>query len=126
MRRTILILVCSVAPCLAVAASQQGTLAVRVRDPQRAPVADARITVFSRSGLPVAAAATVRDGSCRLRGLPVGDFLVAVEADGFSRFGPRRVHIQPEASIDLEVDLALGGVHEEIVVTATDSAQAAG
>ena len=30
--------------------------AYRVRDPQRAPVADARITVFSRSGLPVAAA----------------------------------------------------------------------
>jgi len=125
-RRTILILICSFAPCPALAASRQGALAVRVRDPQRAPVADARVTVFSRSGLPVAAAATARDGSCRLRALPLGESLVTVEADGFSRFGPRRVSIEADASIDLEVDLVLGGVREEVVVTAVDSAQAAG
>jgi outer membrane receptor protein involved in Fe transport len=125
-RRTILILTCSFAPCPALAASRQGALAVRVRDPQRAPVADARVTVFSRSGLPVAAAATARDGSCRLRALPLGESLVTVEADSFSRFGPRRVSIEPDASIDLEVDLVLGGIREEVVVTAVDSAQPAG
>ncbi len=94
MRRTILTLACVFVSCLGIA-SQQGTLAVRVRDPQRAPVADARITADSPSGQSIATAATARDGSCLLRGLAAGQHLVTVEACGSSRFGPHRVGIEP-------------------------------
>ncbi len=124
MRRNVLTLAGIFVSCLAYA-SQGTTLAVRVRDPQRAPVPDARVTVYSPSGQPIATA-TARDGSCLLRGLAPGEHLVIVEAAGFSRFGPRRVGIEPGGSRDLDVDLVLGGFREEMVVTATDNAQAAG
>jgi iron complex outermembrane receptor protein len=104
-------------------AAPPATLALRVRDPQGAPVAGARATLRSQSGQAVASALTGMDGTCRLTEVAAGEYLVTVEATGFSRPEPRRVRLERDASVELDIELSLAGIHEQVVVTAAGTAQ---
>jgi iron complex outermembrane receptor protein len=115
--------VISVLSACVAAASPQGALTLRVRDPQGAPVADARATLRSPTGEWVGAAATNQEGLCRFGGLATGEYLIGVEASGFLRSEARRVRVGVETSADLDVDLSLAGFNEQLVVTATGNAQ---
>jgi iron complex outermembrane receptor protein len=116
---TTLFILCS---CFATAAPP-ATLAVRVRDPHGAAVANARATLHSRSGDAAASAVSGPDGICRFTDLAGGEYLVAVEAAGFSRAEPRWLRLEGGGRVDLEVEMSVAGVHEEVVVTAAGTAQ---
>jgi iron complex outermembrane receptor protein len=104
-------------------ATPSGTVALRVRDPQGASLASARATLRSQSGQAVASAFTDLDGTCRFTNVAAGEYLVTVEATGFSRAQPRRLRVPRGESVDLDIELSLAGLHEQVVVTAAGTAQ---
>jgi iron complex outermembrane receptor protein len=116
---TTLFVLCS---CFA-AAAPPATLALRVHDPQGGAVVGARAALHSRSGQAVAGAVTDGNGACRFADLAAGEYVLAVEAAGFSRAEPRRVRLEPGASANVMVELSLAGLHEQVVVTAAGAPQ---
>ena len=124
MHRPILTLACLLYSGL-VAAGPPATITVRARDPQGAALAGAHAALRLPSGELAATAAADPAGVSRFRELAPGEYIVSVEAPGFSRSGARRVRVEAGDSVDLEIHLPLAGVREHVVVTASASAQTA-
>jgi vitamin B12 transporter len=106
-------------------AETTGTITIRARDAQGAAVSDARAWLHLLSGEVAATALADTAGACRFTGVAAGEYLVSLEASGFSRTDARRVRIDPGSAVDLEVKLALAGIAEHVVVTASGRAETA-
>jgi outer membrane cobalamin receptor len=104
-------------------AETPGTITIRARDAQGAALPDARATLRLSNGELAASARADPAGVCRFTDVVAGEYLVSLEASGFSQADSRRVHVDPGSAIELEVGLALAGIAEHIVVTASARAE---
>lgn len=94
-----------------------------VKDPQGRPVAGAAVSLFSRSSSTVAATTSNSQGAYRLEGVAPGDYLLRAEAPGFAAYLDERLHVG--APLTRDISLALAGVREQVVVTASGTSQSA-
>jgi outer membrane receptor protein involved in Fe transport len=103
-------------------AAGRGAISGRVVDPDAAAVEGALVRVTSSNGLE-RVAVTERDGSFEFEGLPVGDWLLEVRAQGFGTVTLDGLTTKGDGTKDLEVRLSIAAVAEEVTVTASGSAE---
>lgn len=96
---------------------------VRVIDPQRATVANAEVTLYTRDGRIRISCMTDGTGSCKFKELSAGEYLVEAEAQGFARAATHVLVVARQSNPSLEISLSLAGVSEQVVVTAQGTAQ---
>lgn len=112
--------------CAASASAQTVTAVTgRVTDRQGAGVPGATVTLYSRER-PAESTRTVTDatGAYRFERLAPGEYLVAAEATGFARSAAQPLRVEGAGSPALNISLEIAGVREEVVVTASGTAQA--
>ncbi|MGH9858480.1 MAG: TonB-dependent receptor [Candidatus Acidiferrales bacterium] len=110
-------MVCLVAPAPCGAAELTG----RVLDPQGAVVPEARVRLFAASQgpavVPLRETVTDREGRFRFLNVAAGEYRAAASKTGFQT--EFQIVRAAEASPEIELKLALAGVHEGTVVTAS-------
>src|SRR5579872_797498 len=112
------------AAALAVAiAGETPSVSGSVKDPQGRPVAGAAVSLFSRSSTMVAATTSNTQGAYRFEEVAPGDYLLRAESPGFTVFFEERLHV--DAPLTRDISLALAGVREQVVVTASGTSQSA-
>ena len=111
---TLLLAVCPVMP-----AAAQSVLEVRVTDPAGAPVSGARVHVSTRDARLTVATDTDAEGLARVD--VECDCVLEVRAEGFSPAST----VVTGTDQRIDVPLAIAGVAERVVVTATGTAQTA-
>ena len=111
--------------CAALANAQTSTtLTGRVTDQQGAGLAGATLTLYARVR-PDERIETVTDdtGAYRFERLTPGEYLIVAEASGFARSAAKQLRIESGGSPTLDISLEIVGVREEVVVTASGTAQ---
>ena len=94
------------------------TLRGRVRDAQAAPVATATVTVTSAVTGFTRVVPTSSDGSFLLANLPPATLDLTIAAPGFATATRRGLLLEVGQTLVVDVDLALAGVQETLVVSA--------
>ena len=118
------LLVLFYASAMAVAiAGEAPSVSGSVKDPQGRPVVSAAVSLFSRSSSTVAATTSNLQGAYRFEEVAPGDYLLRAEAPGFAVFLEERLHV--DAPLTRDIPLALAGVREQVVVTASGTSQSA-
>lgn len=111
--------------CAAYALAQNSSTAIsgRVTDPQGAGIAGAIVTLYERQ--PILRLTTVTDanGAYHFGQLTSGDYLIEVEAQGFAPATAHTLRVERGEIQMLDLSLQLAGVHADVVVTASDTAQ---
>jgi iron complex outermembrane receptor protein len=96
----------------------------RVVDPHDAAVAGALVTLYARSPMLRLTARTDAAGAYRFERLAAGEYLVEADARGFAPASAQRVRLRAGASVVADVHLEVAALRAEVVVTASDTAQA--
>ena len=106
-------------------AAQQtvGTVKVRVQDPQDARIAHAKVSLFTRDNRVRLSVRTDESGEYRFERLAAGEYLINAEAPGFSRAEVQTLTLPNGGSVTVDVKLKLAALQENVVVTASGSAQ---
>jgi hypothetical protein len=88
-------------------------------------VPGATVTLYARER-PSESIQTVTDGTgaYRFERIAPGEYLVAAEASGFARSAAQQVRVESGGSPTLDISLEVAGVREEVVITASGTAQA--
>ena len=104
--------------------AQQGTSTVRgtVKDPQGNVVAGATVTLTNVGTTTSRQTTSSESGGYGFEGVPVGDYKIEVEAQGFKKAQVTDVHASVSAPSSVDVQLELGNV-SEIVTVAAGSAE---
>ena len=87
-------------------------------------VSGADVRLRSRTGVQVSTA-TANDGAFEFRDLPSGHYLIEVQANGFATFASDEIVVERGQAKQLRLTLKVAGINENIVVTATGTAQRA-
>src|SRR5215470_14089023 len=119
-----LILIAIFLPCassVALAQAAQAELTGDVRDGSGAGVAKATVTVTQTETGDVTKTTSGTDGGYIITNLFPGLYNVTVEGQGFRRFVQEGVRLMTGERIRLDVALTVGGVNEEVKVTADAS-----
>ncbi len=111
----------SAAPAVALAQAGQAELTGDVRDGSGAGVAKATISVTQTETGDITTTKSGKDGAYIITNLRPGLYNVTVETQGFRRFVQAGVRLTTGERIRLDVTLSVGGVNEEIKVTADAS-----
>ncbi|MGH9657992.1 MAG: carboxypeptidase regulatory-like domain-containing protein, partial [Bryobacteraceae bacterium] len=99
-------------------AQGQGTITGTVSDPTGAAVPNAQVTIrHTRTGL-VQTARTGAEGLYSFVYLPVGDYNVTTEKEGFHKAEATGVVVNVGTTVRLDVQLSVGGVEQTVEVTA--------
>jgi len=112
--------------CANFAHAQQTTTGVigRVIDPQSAAVRGATVTLYERARPAERFTTTTNEqGEFRFARLASGEYILETEATGFARAAARVFRIESGMNPSIEIRLELAGVREEVVVTASSTAQ---
>jgi vitamin B12 transporter len=109
--------------CLVATAESGLTLRGTIKDPQSTVVPSASITLFSQSSNASWNSTSDSSGSWRFDHLPPGDYILRVEARGFATFVSAAIDLRSGDKAPLEIALQLAGVRDEVVVTASSTAQ---
>jgi vitamin B12 transporter len=115
---SVLFLTCLPALALAV---PRGQLHGKVLDESGAAVSGVTIQLSSREGL-LRSEAAAADGAYSFTKLQSGNYLLEVNAEGFKQ-EVRAVSLAPDEDKPLDITLNAAGVNEEVVVTASGTAQ---
>src|SRR5581483_10396006 len=93
-----------------------GTLEGQITDPSAAAVNGAEVSVHNgQTGL-TRTLRSARDGSFHFANLPVGDYGVAVRADGFAAYNTPVIRIDIGKVVTLPIELQVASAHNEISV----------
>ena len=106
------------APVMALAQGNTGSVGGTVRDDQRLVVPGTTVTVAQTQGALVRTAVTGLDGGFELPGLQPGEYRVTFELAGFERMR-MDVRLEINQRVRLEITLRLAGVAEQIEVRDT-------
>jgi len=121
------LLVCAMLAILCTAfvakAQDTGYISGTVSDKSGAAVAGAEVVVSSTLGSQTHSTTTNADGAFAVAGLPGGEYNVVVTAKGFSRYSAKNVVLDVAQKIRLDIQLTVGAVTEEVVVTGESVAQ---
>src|SRR2546430_14565336 len=98
------------------------TIAGHVKDARGAAVAGAEVQLRSRSGIHLSAN-TDDDGAYSFTNLASGDYVVEVKAKGFASFTSKELRVTRGNSLTNDVQLSVQTVNENVVVTASGTAQ---
>jgi len=104
-------------------AESGASLTGTVKDPQGQSVSGATLTLVSRTGAVESATTSGSTGSYRFDGLLEGDYLLRAAAPGFALSLAEDIHLGKVAEEKRDISLAIAGVHEKIVVTASGTPQ---
>src|SRR2546421_978775 len=120
--KQILLIIVAVFMTSTVGAQTVTSLRGHVTDAHNANVARASVALIERSG---ARTLTVTDdnGAYTFSNIAPGDYVVEVRARGFATFTSHAFHVARGQTQSVEVGLAVEGVSESVVVTATGTAQ---
>src|SRR5262244_2766683 len=110
-----------IAPAVALAQAAQAELTGDVRDGSGAGVANATITVTQTETGDTTKTTSGKDGAYTATNLRPGLYTVTVEAPSFRRFVQDGVRLTTGERIRLDVALTIGGVNDEVKVTADAS-----
>ena len=102
------------------------TMSGRITDREGAVVAGATVMLYARVR-PAERLETVTDktGSYRFERLAPGEYLIEARGEGFTHSTAKQVRIESGANAVLDISLAIAGAGEEVVVTASGTAQRA-
>ena len=111
--------------CLAVGANAQDTgyISGTVTDKSGAAVVGAQVIIASASGSFTRETTTNADGAYVVAGLAGGKYDVSVTATGFQKYTARNVVLDVAQKIRVDIQLVVGVVTEEVVVTGESVAQ---
>lgn len=101
--------------------AQQGTSEVRGRvlDQQGAALPGVTVTVRNQDTGMYRTAVSGSDGTYFISGVAPGTYAVTAELQGFKKYERRDVRLEIGKTTSLEIQLELGGVQEQVTVTAT-------
>ena len=109
--------------CSPVAFSQShGSITGKVTDPQGASVAGAEVRLRSRSG-PQSLALTNDNGAYSFPNVAPGDYVLEIKKGGFASFTSNEMTVTRGQSLISDAKLSVEAVSENVVVTATGTAQ---
>jgi Carboxypeptidase regulatory-like domain len=121
------LLVCAMLAILCTAfvakAQDTGYISGTVTDKSGAAVAGADVVVSSSTGSQTHATKTNADGAYAVAGLPGGTYNIVVTAKGFSRYTAKDVVLNVADKLNIPIQLTVGAVSEEVVVTGESVAQ---
>jgi vitamin B12 transporter len=115
-----LVLVLALSMC--VFAQTSTSVTVRVTDQNGAGVAQAEVSLRSRSGAQLVAM-TDDNGSYSFRNVASGDYVLEIKKSGFAVFTSSELSINRGQSLTNDVKLSVEAVSENVVVTATGTTQ---
>src|SRR2546423_2137726 len=103
---------------LAHADDPTGTISGTVHDPSGAPILRARVLASNTSTGLNRETLTAADGGFVFPLVPVGPYIVSVQAPGFRRFEQRQVTITTDVNVTVPVVLQVGDVAETVTIEA--------
>lgn len=103
------------------AQGSNGSLIVTIKDPEGATVAGATVTVTNVGTAESSTAVSNETGVTTFPLLPVGTYVVSVEAANFQKAIFEQVVIEVGKSYGLVAELTLGGIAESVTVTAGEN-----
>jgi hypothetical protein len=111
--------------CMAFVAKAQDTgyISGTVTDKTGAAVVGAEVVISSTNGSSTHATTTNGDGAYLVAGLPGGSYNIAVTGRGFSRYSAKDVVLDVAQKIRVDIQLTVGTITEEVVVTGESVAQ---
>jgi len=111
--------------CLVCAAKAQDTgyISGTVTDKSGAAVAGADVVISSTNGSATHPTTTNADGAYVVPGLPGGTYNIVVTAKGFEKYTAQKVVLAVAQKIRVDIQLTVGAVSEEVVVTGESVAQ---
>jgi vitamin B12 transporter len=104
--------------------NHDATISGRVLDPQGASLPGALVTLYARAPLLRLTARTDAAGAYRFEHLAAGEYLIEADARGFAPAPAAKVRVREGETATADVRLEVSGLRAEIVVTASDTAQA--
>lgn len=104
-------------------AQDTGYIAGTVTDKTGAAISGAKIVIVSVSGNLSRDTETNADGAYTVAGLPGGSYNLTVTADGFQKFVAQRIALDVAQKSRVDVQLTVGAVTQEVIVSGEDVAQ---
>jgi hypothetical protein len=104
-------------------AQDTGYIGGTVTDKTGAAVAGAEVVISSIAGNSTHATTTNGDGAYVVAGLPGGSYNIVVTAKGFQKYTAKNVVLDVATKIRVDVQLTVGQITEEVVVTGESVAQ---
>ena len=109
----LLVVCCAVSVSASVFGDARGT----VLDPQQRPIANAKVTLVSRTSSFSRTMDTNRDGEFSFRTVPIGEYTVTVESSGFSRSESAVVVLSDRTTV-LRLQLKIAPLSQQVEVKA--------
>ena len=91
-----------------------GTVLGTIADPQGSVLPGAQVTVTNTGTQQKSTATTGPDGTFRVTNLPIGNYTVSVEHEGFAKTQTRAQKLQINQSLRFDIKLQLGGTSTTI------------
>jgi len=121
--RICFLLLCAVALPLLMSAQDTGYISGTVTDKTGSAIAGADVDLKNASGNLTRNTVTNADGAYVISGLPGDTYDLTVTAKGFQKFTAQRVVLQVAEKARVDVQLTVGAITEEVVVTGESVAQ---
>jgi hypothetical protein len=121
--RICFVLLCSIALPLLMPAQDTGYISGTVTDKSGAAIAGADVALKNVSGSLTRNTATNADGAYVISGLPGDTYDLSISAKGFQRFTAQKVVLEVAEKARIDVQLTVGAITEEVVVTGESVAQ---
>lgn len=108
---------CFLLSCAAWAQAVSGTIFGSVKDASDASIAGARVTVRNAQTNYVRTMDTSAEGDFRFGSLPLGNYAVVAERQGFGTFTQEGITLQVDQQARVDIVLRVGDVTEKVVVS---------
>jgi iron complex outermembrane receptor protein len=122
MKRSLLLAIAVFSSSIAVTAQTAASINGRVTDERNASVAEAEVSLSSRSGAQLVVVSD-NNGAYIFKGIAPGDYVVEVKAKGFSVFTSKPLHLTRGQALASDIQLSVQAVNASVVVTANGTAQ---
>jgi iron complex outermembrane receptor protein len=103
-------------------AQSNGSIGGRVADERNATVVGADVQLRSRAGSQLSVKSN-DSGAFSFKNLAPGDYILEVRASGFAAFTSKEIRLASGQSLTDDIELSVEAVSENVVVTATGTAQ---
>ncbi|GAC1674855.1 MAG: hypothetical protein PVS2B2_09330 [Candidatus Acidiferrum sp.] len=117
--RVLFLLTCAIFFAVAAQAQFHASIQGTIMDSKGGAVAGAKVMATNMANGSTRETVTSSEGFYRISELPPGTYNVAVGADGFKKLVSKNVEVQAEEPRGLDLTLEVGGVSEQVTVSAS-------